>query len=93
MLEFLELTRIYLPILIYDIKLEITDQIERHHELRRYKDGKYYINVGMNPKHKHFTEADQLFREKRVATFGMYRADTPWKVIYDPPAIWQKSQL
>lgn len=56
-------------------------------------DGKYYINIGMNPKLKHFSEADQLLRERRVATFGMYRADTPWKVIYDPPSIWQKLKM
>lgn len=54
-------------------------------------DGKYSLSVGMNPKEKHFTEADQLMRERRVATFGFFRADTPWKVIYDPPSRWTRS--
>lgn len=54
-------------------------------------DGKYSLSVGMNPKDKHFTEADQLMRERRVATFGFFRADTPWKVIYDPPSRWSRS--
>jgi ABC-type polysaccharide/polyol phosphate transport system ATPase subunit len=56
-------------------------------------DGRYYIDVGMNPKMKHFTEADQLLRERRVAVFGFYRSDTPWKVLYDPPSSWKSVRI
>jgi len=53
-------------------------------------DGKYFISAGMSPKPKHFTEADQLLREKRVGVFGFHRSDMPWKVLYDPPSAWSK---
>lgn len=53
-------------------------------------DGRYHIGVGMSPKERHFSESDQLMREWRVAVFGFYRADTPWKQIYDPPSEWSK---
>lgn len=53
-------------------------------------DGKYSLSIGLSPKLKHFTEIDQLLREKRVAVFGFYRSDTPWKTLYDPPSSWEK---
>ena len=53
-------------------------------------DGKYFVGLGISPKPRHFTEADQLLREKRVAVFGFYRDDIPWKTLYDPPSRWTK---
>jgi len=53
-------------------------------------DGRYHLGVGIAPKARHFTEADQLMREWRVATFGFYREDLPYKQIYDPPSTWTK---
>ncbi len=55
-------------------------------------DGKYFISIGISPKPKHFTESDQLLREKRIAVFGFHRSDIPWKVLYDPPTAWSKVQ-
>ncbi len=51
-------------------------------------DGKYHIGVGIAPKPKHFTPADQLLRKWRVKSFGFYREDLPFKQIYDPPSRW-----
>lgn len=53
-------------------------------------DGKYHIGVGIAPKPRHFTPADQLLRLWRVASFGFYREDLPFKQIYDPPSQWRK---
>lgn len=53
-------------------------------------DGKYHLSVGISPKPRHFTPADQLLRRGRVATIGFYRDDIPWKQIYDPPSTWEK---
>lgn len=53
-------------------------------------DGKYHLSVGISPKPRHFTPADQLLRKGRVATIGFYRDDIPWKQIYDPPSVWEK---
>ncbi|MCC6907310.1 MAG: ABC transporter ATP-binding protein [Phycisphaerales bacterium] len=53
-------------------------------------DGKYHIGVGIAPKAKHFTPADQLLRLWRVKSFGFYREDLPFKQIYDPPSRWQR---
>lgn len=53
-------------------------------------DGKYHLSVGISPKPRHFTPADQLLRKGRVATIGFHRDDIPWKQIYDPPSQWEK---
>lgn len=53
-------------------------------------DGRYHLGIGIAPKARHFTEADQLMRSWRVATFGFYRRDLPYKQIYDPPSRWKK---
>lgn len=53
-------------------------------------DGKYHIGVGVAPKAKHFTPADQLLRQWRVRSFGFYREDMSFKQIYDPPSQWHK---
>lgn len=54
-------------------------------------DGKYHVGVGIAPKARHFTPADQLLRRWRVATLGFYRDDLPFKQIYDPPSRWSKA--
>jgi len=54
-------------------------------------DGKYHIGVGIAPKAKHFTPADQLLRQWRVKSFGFYREDISFKQIYDPPSKWCKA--
>jgi len=53
-------------------------------------DGKYHLSVGLSPKPRHFTPADQLLRKARVASVGFYRDDISWKQIYDPPSSWEK---
>lgn len=54
-------------------------------------DGKYHVGVGIAPKARHFTPADQLLRRWRVASLGFYRDDLPFKQIYDPPSRWSKA--
>jgi ABC-type polysaccharide/polyol phosphate transport system ATPase subunit len=53
-------------------------------------DGKYYVNIAVLPKEKHFTQADCLLLEKRVATLGFARDDTSYKQICDLPSSWRQ---
>lgn len=50
--------------------------------------GRYHVGVGISPKARHFTPADQLLRERRVAHFAVFRDDVPRQVLYDPPCTW-----
>jgi len=52
--------------------------------------GRYALGVGISPKPKHFTEADQLLRVRSAAYIAISRSDRPRFVFYDPPCTWSK---